>query len=133
MLKIELQKMSQQLQERFVPKQQPKKKQKRKKPARKKNKIVRTIFKYTPLGDFLIRNCPEEYNLITKTRAEGMNITADLVEMIAYRSDNPSFQTTAFRKALSDFRRYKCRTPNKATFSLNAEIETIKRRLKLSN
>lgn len=80
-----------------------------------------------------MRNCPEEYDLITKTKAEGMGVTADLVEMIAYRSDNPSFQTVAFRKALSDFRRYKCRTPNKAIFNLDTEVETIKRRLKLSD
>lgn len=62
-----------------------------------------------------------------------MGVTADLVEMIAYHSDNPSFQTVAFRKALSDFRRYKCRTPNKAIFNLDTEIETIKHRLKISN
>lgn len=80
-----------------------------------------------------MRNCPEEYDLITKTKAEGMGVTADLVEMIAYHSDNPSFQTVAFRMVLSDFRRYKCRTPNKATFNLDTEIETIKRRLKISN
>lgn len=134
MLEIELQRMSQQLQERFAPKpSKPQKKKRRKlKKTAKKDKIIRTTFKRTPLGDFLIRNCPEEYELITKTRTEGVGITADLVEMIAYRSDNPSFQTVAFRRALTDYRRYKCRTPNKVAFNIDAEIETIKRKLKLS-
>ena len=80
-----------------------------------------------------MRNCPEEYDLIMKTKAEGMGVTADLVETIAYRSDSPSFQTIAFREALSDYRRYKCRTPNKVTFDVDMEIETIKRKLKLSD
>lgn len=83
------------------------------------------------MGDFLIRNCPEEYDLIAKAKAEGMQISADLIESIAYLSDNPSFQSVAFRKALSDYRRYKCRTPNKATFDVDVEVEMIKRKLKL--
>lgn len=62
-----------------------------------------------------------------------MGITADLVEIIAYRSDNPAFQTVEFRKALSDFRRYKCRTPNRAQFDLDSEVAAIKRKLKLSD
>lgn len=62
-----------------------------------------------------------------------MGITADLVEIIAYQSSNPSFQSTDFRKALSDFRKYKCRTPNRAQFNLDSEIAAIKRKLKLSN
>lgn len=78
-----------------------------------------------------MRNCPEEYDLITKTKAEGVGVTADLVETIAYRSDNPFFQTVAFREVLSDYRQYKCRTPNKVAFDIDVEIETIKRKLKL--
>lgn len=62
-----------------------------------------------------------------------MGVTADLVETIAYRSDNPSFQSVEFRIALSDFRRYKCRTPNQAKFNIDAEVAAIKRKLKLSD
>lgn len=62
-----------------------------------------------------------------------MGVTADFVEAIAYRSDNPSFQTIEFRKALSDFRRYRYRTPNKTKFDLNTEVEAIKRKLGLSD
>lgn len=80
-----------------------------------------------------MKNCPEEYELICKTKAEKMGITADLVETIAYRSDNPSFQTVEFRIALSDFRRYKCRTPNQAKFDVDFEVAAIKRKLKLSD
>lgn len=91
------------------------------------------MFKYTPLGNFLRLNCPEEYELIMKTKTEGIGITADLIETIAYRSDNPSFQSASFRKALADFRRYKCRTPNKTVFDMDTEIEAIKRKLKLTD
>lgn len=84
------------------------------------------------MGDFLIKYCPTEYELIIKAKAEGAAITADLVEMIAYESDNPSFQSVDFRKALSDYRRYKCKTPNKAKFSLDAEVAAIRRKLNLT-
>lgn len=85
------------------------------------------------MGDFLRKHCPEEYDLIMKTKAEGVAITADLVETIAYRSDNPSFQSVKFREVLSDFRKYKCRTPNKATLDVDSEVEMIKRKLKLAD
>ena len=128
--------MSQQLKERFIPKipktSKPKKRgRKPKKETRGRKPITRTTFKQTPLGNFLIKNCPEEYELIMKAKADGVSITADVVESIAYRSDNPSFQLVAFRTALSDFRRYRCRTPNKVAFNADDEVEAIKRRLKL--
>lgn len=133
MLEIELKKMSQALQERFAPKTPPKKKKRKRRKQAERKKTAKIAFKRTLLGDFLIRNCPEEYELITKVKAERMSITADLVEMIAYKSDNPSFQSAEFRIALSDYRRYRCRTPNKASFNIDAEIEAIKHKLKLSD
>lgn len=132
-MEIELSEMSQQLQERFKPRMSPQKNQKQKKPTRKKKQITRTTFNHTQLGDFLRKNCPEEYELIVKAKTEGASVTADLVETIAYRSDNPSFQSVTFRKALSDYRRYKCKTPNQAHFDLDAEVAAIKRRLRLTD
>lgn len=73
-----------------------------------------------------------EFELITKTNSERLGISADLVEVIAYHSDNPAFRSVEFRKALSDYRKYRCRTPNKVQFSLDNEIAVIKHKLKLT-
>ena len=139
MLKIRHQVIDQSLLSRFQPKQQSKPKQKpsqkpRKstKVARKSSRIKRTTFNKTPLGDFLLRNCTVEYELITQAKNERLGISADLVETIAYHSDNPAFRTIEFRKALTDYRRYKCKTPNKVQFSLDNEIAIIKRKLNIT-
>lgn len=84
------------------------------------------------LGSFLKRNCPVEYELIKKAREDRITITADMIEQIAYQSDNFAFQSVEFRKALSDYRQYKCRTPNRAKFDLDTELANIKKRLRLN-
>lgn len=73
-----------------------------------------------------------EYELINKAKSERLGINADLVETIAYHSDNPAFRSVEFRKALTDYRKYRCRTPNKVQFSLDNEIAAIKYKLKIN-
>ena len=73
-----------------------------------------------------------EYELIVKTKNERQGISADLVETIAYHSDNPAFRSVEFRKALTDYRRYRCRTPNKVAFNLDSEITAIKHKLNIT-
>lgn len=85
----------------------------------------------TQLGDFLKRNCPTEFQLIQKIRKDRYWVTADVIESIAYHSDNPAFQTVEFRQVLGDFRKYRLRTPNPARFDLDKEIAEIKRRLQI--
>lgn len=72
-----------------------------------------------------------EYELITKAKNEKLGINADLIETIAYHSNTPAFRSVQFRKALADFRRYRCRTPNKTTFNLDNEIAIIKQKLNM--
>lgn len=75
-----------------------------------------------------------EYDLVTEAGRTGrQGITADLVEMIAYQSDNTAFQSPEFRRALADFRKYRCKTPNKVQFSLDREIQAIKHQLKIKD
>lgn len=83
------------------------------------------------MGDYLLKYCPMEYELISRARNERVGVNADLVETIAYHSDNPSFRTVEFRKALTDYRRYRCRTPNKVEFNLESEIAAIKYKLNI--
>lgn len=135
MLRIRQETIDECLEQRFYPKSITKKR-KRGKPRKpranvKRNRIKRTTFNHTPLGDFLMKNCPVEYELIQKTKKEGFSVSADLIEEFAYHSDNPAFQSVEFRKVLADYRRYKCKTPNKVQFNLEAEIAAIKRRLNI--
>lgn len=135
MLKIRQQTIDQSLQKRFQPRPQKKRRPKKRKAAvvaKRSSQIKRTTFNRTPLGDFLIRYCPMEYELINKAKSERLGINADLVETIAYHSDNPAFRSVEFRKALTDYRKYRCRTPNKVQFSLDNEIAAIKYKLKIN-
>ena len=136
MLKIRQQTIDQNLLNRFQPKPQKKHKPKKRKTAvvvKRSSQIKRTTFNKTPLGDFLLRFCPVEYELITKAKSERLGVNADLVETIAYHSDNPAFHSVEFRKALTDYRRYRCRTPNKVQFNIDSEIAAIKYRLKIND
>lgn len=81
----------------------------------------------------MLKYCPTEYELIDKVKKERLKVDADLIEAIAYHSDNPAFRTVEFRKALTDFRRYKCKTPNKVKFNLDQEIKAIKLKLNLKD
>ena len=132
--------IDQSLQERFLKQPKLPKKSKRQskkktvaKVARKSYQIKRTTFDKTPLGDYLLKYCPVEYELINKAKSEGVGVSADLVEAIAYHSDNPAFRSVQFRKALTDFRRYRCRTPNRVEFNLESEIAAIKNKLKINS
>lgn len=140
MLKIqaEMQTIQQEVQNarelRKRPQSNRKKKKKQRKPKPKKSEpIKRTRFKYTPLGDFLLKYCPVEYELITGIKKERLNVSADMVETIAYKSNNPIFHTAEFRKVLGDYRKYKTKTPNKVQFNLDSEIRAIKYKLKLTD
>lgn len=139
MFVIRQRQIDQSLQKRFRKPKPQKKRQKRQLRAKKtaeaararSSRIKRTTFSKTPLGDYLQKYCPMEYELISKARNERVGVSADLVEAIAYHSDNPSFRSVEFRKALTDYRRYKCRTPNKVEFNLDSEIASIKFKLNL--
>lgn len=81
-------------------------------------------FGRTPLGRYLLHRCPLEYRLIRDSIAS-RRIPVNLVEAVAYASDNPAFKTVEFRKALIDFRKYGLRTPNAVQFDVDAEIKLI--------
>lgn len=136
MFTIRQQKIDQSLLKRFQPKPKPKPKRRGRKAsavARKSNRIKCTTFSKTPLGDFLLKHCPLEYELIAKAKREGLAVNADLAETISCHSNSPAFHSVEFRKALADYRRYKCRTPNKVQFDLDSEIAAIKRKLKIGD
>ena len=89
------------------------------------------MFRETPLGEFLARNAPTEYELIQQARTDKYHVTADLVESIVRQSNNPVFQSAEFREALGDYRKYKCRTPNVGKINLDWECDMIRKRLSI--
>lgn len=136
MLTIKLGKRQEQLLTPPKPQSLPKpKKRRRRRVKHAKAKTVKCVgFRNTPLGDFLFRYCPLEYELIDDAKnSVNQRNKADFIESLAYRSDNVAFQTAEFRKCLSDFRKYRCKTPNVARFDLDTEIEAIRNRLKLKD
>lgn len=59
-------------------------------------------------------------------------IVIELIETIAFTSENPVFKTIDFWKALTDFRKYGRSTPNPVRFDVDAEVKRIIRNLKKS-
>lgn len=102
---------------------------KRRKKSKRKKEVKRLSFTQTPLGDYIKRYCPVEFDLLMRARGEGQFITADIIEGIANSSTNPMLRTTAFRKVLGDFRRYKCTTPNTCKIDVDTECELIRKHL----
>ena len=103
--------------------------------SKKKKSVKKTrrwvYFNQTPLGDFLKRNCPTEFQLIDEARKQKQNITADFIDKLASASDNPAFQSPEFRLVLGDYRKYRCHTPNVGKFNLNWETDVIRKRLEI--
>ena len=102
--------------------------------ARKKEKRLqkrhRSVpFRQTPLGNFLATQCPVEYELLYESAVLTGRIDINVIEAFSYTSDNPAFRTTAFRKALVDFRRHGCRTDNAVKFDVDDEVRKIKEKL----
>ena len=104
---------------------------KRGRPRKRKGRPPRAKnFRNIPLGRFLYKNCPLEWRLITENiKLDYFWHRAEFIEGVCLSSDNPIFKTSAFRKALGDFRRYGMHTPNKQDYTIDDEIEMIKKRV----
>lgn len=72
-----------------------------------------------------------EYELVLEAKKAGAGITADVVEDIVDGSGNPMCKTSAFRKALGDYRRYKCSSPNTDEIDTESECLLIRKYLGL--
>lgn len=78
-------------------------------PSRRK----RVKFEQTALGHYLYVYAPLQYYLVeqfcklaqNKRNYDGEYLRARMIETIAMQSDNPTFRTARFRRALIDYRR----------------------------
>jgi len=114
------------------PNQYSKRPKRKKNPLRQiKSKATKHSFSETPLGSYLQRYCPVEYELVLEAKKAGVSITADIVEEVVDGSNNPMCKTSAFRKALGDYRRYKCSTPNSNEINTESECLLIRKYLGL--
>ena len=108
-----------------------KKSRKRRKVRAKGHRNKRCTFDQTPIGYLIKHECPVEWRFITDIKtANGLNVTADFLENLAYMSDNPFFRTEKFRRALMDFREYGYVTPNRKGFDLDDELRYIRDRIR---
>ena len=98
----------------------------RKKQPQKREK---SDFSQTPLGHFLIHECPAEWKILqdAKRNLAIRKYDPDIIRSMALKSDNPMFRTKEFHDALRDWELYGARTPNKVKFDLDAEIAFIRR------
>lgn len=86
-------------------------------------------FRNTPLGRFLYQNCPVEWKLITESiKFDKVRYKADFIENVCLSSGNPIFNSPEFRKVLGDFRKYKMCTPNQKEYTVEDELEAIRKR-----
>lgn len=80
----------------------------------------------------LAHEVPVEYKLLMDTvgllklRAP----SANLIEAIAYASDDPFFRKTKFWRCLKDYKKYGLRPPYAVETSVNKELYYIKIRIK---
>lgn len=104
---------------------QPRRKRRPGRPKGKKNKIKPCRFELTPAGYILCHQCETEWATIRLAVEDGVRLSYNLVRSVSYSSGNPVFQTTEWRKALIDYRRYGLRTPNAVKESLDNEIRHL--------
>ena len=74
----------------------------------------------------MIHECPLEFELLKEIFGKVcIRNNVYLVESFAYSSDNPFFKTETFRKALLDYKKYGCRTPNRMPDDAERELVYI--------
>ncbi len=90
-------------------------------------------FSETPLGHFMIHNCPDAWRTLQATFKYKFNglVPTNVIRNYAIESNNPVFKSQAFKYALKDYERYGRRTPNRVKLNREKEIAFIRGRISL--
>lgn len=102
-----------------------------KKPGRPKGHSLKK-FEQTRIGFLLAHEVPLEYKLLMET-VKSLRLgspSAELIEAIAYASDDPLFHKTKFWRCLMDYKKYGLRPPYAVETSVSKELYYIRIRIK---
>ena len=101
----------------------------------KRKSTPKCPFSETPLGYFMIHNCPDAWKTLQQTFKYKFNglVPTNVIRNYAIQSDKAVFKTKAFKDALKDYERYGRRTPNRVKLNGKKEVAFIREQLSLKS
>lgn len=115
----------------YLPVKNKRHKKRPKKPGRPKGYSLKR-FDQTRIGFLLAHEVPLEYKLLMET-VKTLKLgspSAELIEAIAYSSNDPLFRKTKFWRCLKDYKKYGLRPPYAVETNINKELYYIRIRFK---